>query len=95
MYQKYGEPVEGSRLAEAISSAVNLLSVTFAKVYFPTFSNGIKEIARYLGLRLCEEGRAQRNGINNQGNNLTKGKQLAPTRGVESQRVSDRAKKGN
>jgi predicted RecB family nuclease len=28
---------------------VNLLSVTFAKVYFPTFSNGIKEIARYLG----------------------------------------------
>ena len=49
MYQKYGVPVEGSYLAEAISSAVNLLSVTFAKVYFPTFSNGIKEIAGYLG----------------------------------------------
>ena len=49
MYQKHGVPVEGSRLAEAMSSAVNLLSVTFAKVYFPTFSNGIKEIARYLG----------------------------------------------
>jgi hypothetical protein len=32
MYQKYGVPVEGSCLAEAISSAVNLLSVTFAKV---------------------------------------------------------------
>ena len=44
--------------AEAISSAVNLLSVTFAKVHFPTFSNGIKEIERYLGLRLCEEARA-------------------------------------
>jgi predicted RecB family nuclease len=43
MYRKYGEPVGGSRLAEVISSAVNLLSVTFAKVYFPTFSNGIKE----------------------------------------------------
>ena len=49
MYQKYGVPVEGSCLAEVISSAVNLLSVTFAKVYFPTFSNGIKEIAGYLG----------------------------------------------
>ncbi len=49
MYQKYGELVGGSRLAEAITSAVNLLSVTFAKVYFPTFSNGIKEIAKYLG----------------------------------------------
>ena len=51
MRQKYGEPVEGSRLAEAISSAVNLLSVMFAKVYFPTFSNGIKEIASYLGFK--------------------------------------------
>ena len=49
MYQKYGDSVEGSRLADAIGSAVNLLSFTFAKVYFPTFSNGIKEIARYLG----------------------------------------------
>jgi Transposase IS66 family/RNase_H superfamily len=49
MYQKYGELVGGSRFAEAITSAVNLLSVTFAKVYFPTFSNGIKEIAKYLG----------------------------------------------
>jgi predicted RecB family nuclease len=48
MYQKYGEPVGGSRLAEVISSAVNLLSVMFAKVYFPTFSNGIKEIAKFL-----------------------------------------------
>jgi predicted RecB family nuclease len=48
MVQKYGERVEDSRVAEAISSAVNLLSVMFAKVYFPTFSNGIKEIARYL-----------------------------------------------
>jgi predicted RecB family nuclease len=49
MLQKYGELVGGARLAEALSSAVNLLAVTFAKVYFPTFSNGIKEIAKYLG----------------------------------------------
>jgi predicted RecB family nuclease len=49
MDQKYGEVVGGSCLGEAISSAVNLLSVIFANVYFPTFSNGIKEIAKYLG----------------------------------------------
>jgi predicted RecB family nuclease len=49
MDQKYGEVVGGSSLGEAISSAVNLLSVIFANVYFPTFSNGIKEIAKYLG----------------------------------------------
>ena len=49
MDQKYGEVVGGSCLGEAISSAVNLLSVIFANVYFPTFSNGIKEVAKYLG----------------------------------------------
>jgi hypothetical protein len=57
MHQKYGEPVGGSRLAEAITSAVNLLSVTFANVYFPTFSNGIKEIAKYLGFEMGEPSR--------------------------------------
>ena len=31
--------------------AVNLLSVIFAQVYFPTFSNGLKEIAGNLGFR--------------------------------------------
>ena len=28
---------------------VNLVSVIFAQIYFPTFSNGLKEIAEYLG----------------------------------------------
>ena len=49
MYDRYGVPLEGSVIAKAIESAVNLLSVIFTQVYFPTFSNGIKEIAGYLG----------------------------------------------
>jgi predicted RecB family nuclease len=51
MCERYGEPAEGSVAAKAIQTAVNLLSVTFAQVYFPTFSNGLKEIAGNLGFR--------------------------------------------
>ncbi len=32
-----------------MQSARNLLSAIFAHVYFPTYSNGLKEIGRYLG----------------------------------------------
>lgn len=49
MCDRYGEPLESSVMAKAIESAVNLLSVIFAQIYFPTFSNGLKEIAGYLG----------------------------------------------
>jgi len=49
MCDRYGEPPASSVMAQVIESAVNLLSVTFAQIYFPTFSNGLKEIAGYLG----------------------------------------------
>ena len=51
MCERYGEPLQGSKAAGAIRASVNLLSVTFARVYFPTFSNGLKEIAGFLGFR--------------------------------------------
>jgi predicted RecB family nuclease len=51
MGERHGKPHEGSVAAKAIKAAVNLLSVIFAKVYFPTFSNGLKEIAGHLGFR--------------------------------------------
>jgi predicted RecB family nuclease len=50
MGERFGEPPVGS-VARAIQVAVNLLSVIFAQVYFPTFSNGLKEIAGNLGFR--------------------------------------------
>jgi hypothetical protein len=50
MCEQHGEPPDGS-VARAIQAGVNLLSVTFAQVYFPTFSNGLKEIAGNLGFR--------------------------------------------
>jgi predicted RecB family nuclease len=51
MSSRHGEPREGSTVSLAIERAVNLLSLIFAHIYFPTFSNGLKEIAEYLGFR--------------------------------------------
>lgn len=49
MCARYGAPPEGSAVATAITSAVNLLSEMYAQVYFPTHSNSLKEVARFLG----------------------------------------------
>ena len=51
MCEKYGGPPNGSGAAKALESAVNLLSVIFGQIYFPTYSNGLKEIAGWLGFR--------------------------------------------
>jgi predicted RecB family nuclease len=48
MSDRHAAPQEGSAVARAIKSSINLLSIVFAQVYFPAFSNGLKEIARYL-----------------------------------------------
>jgi predicted RecB family nuclease len=49
MGERYGGPREGSTSAVAIAHPINLLSLVYARIYFPTFSNGLKDIARYLG----------------------------------------------
>jgi hypothetical protein len=41
----YGGPCEDSAAATAIENAANLVSFVFAQVYFPTSSNGLKDIA--------------------------------------------------
>ena len=51
MCQRYGGPPEGSHAATAVGRATNLLSFIYAQIYFPTYSNGLKEIAGYLGFR--------------------------------------------
>jgi len=51
MRERHGGPREGSAAATAIEHAVNLLTFVFARIYFPTFSNGLKEIADYLRFR--------------------------------------------
>ena len=49
MCDRHGKPPEGSAVTEVVRTGVNLLSVIFARIYFPTYSNGLKDIARWLG----------------------------------------------
>jgi len=51
MCERHGGPPNGSGAAKALESSVNLLSVIFGQIYFPTYSNGLKEIADWLGFR--------------------------------------------
>lgn len=51
MCERHGRPPAGSQVATAVDHATNLLSFIYAQIYFPTHSNGLKEIAGYLGFR--------------------------------------------
>jgi predicted RecB family nuclease len=52
MKERYGAGGENADLAAQLSAqAVNLLSVIYGRIYFPTYSNSLKEIAQYLGFR--------------------------------------------
>ena len=53
--ERYGEAVEKpGYLDQLIAGSVNLLSVIYAQIYFPTYSNSLKEIAQYLGFQWSE-----------------------------------------
>jgi predicted RecB family nuclease len=51
MCERHGPPPAGSQAATAVDRATNLLSFIYAQIYFPTYSNGLKEITGYLGFR--------------------------------------------
>jgi len=49
MKERYGEAIENPAFVDQlIAGSVNLLSPIYAQIYFPTYSNGLKEIAQYL-----------------------------------------------
>ena len=51
MIQSYGGPGKASTAANSLHSAQNLLSFVFGRIYFPTHSNGLKEVASIAGAR--------------------------------------------
>ena len=51
MHERYGEPQGNSSAAKALHSCLNLLTVIFTQFYFPTFSNGLKDVASSIGYR--------------------------------------------
>jgi len=56
MRERYPNAGITAFLDELVLSALNLLSIIYAHVYFPTYSNGLKEVGQYLGCRWSEEG---------------------------------------
>jgi len=49
-----GPPANAIGAVHAIEHSVNLLSTIYAQVYFPAYSNGLKEIAKTLGFKWSE-----------------------------------------
>jgi predicted RecB family nuclease len=50
MINRYPEVVDDASFLDQIyTQSINLLSTIYAHIYFPTYSNGLKEIAHYLG----------------------------------------------
>jgi predicted RecB family nuclease len=50
MKQRYGNGGEGAiDLDQLIKDAVNVLTIIYAQIYFPTYSNGLKEIGTLIG----------------------------------------------
>jgi predicted RecB family nuclease len=49
MHKRHGGPPPNSPAAKAIDSAHNLVSTIFARIYYPTYTNSLKEIAGYCG----------------------------------------------
>ncbi len=54
MQKRYPNIEQATLLDQLMTSAVNLLSIIYPQVYFPTYSNGLKDIAHHLGFRWSE-----------------------------------------
>jgi predicted RecB family nuclease len=54
MKDRYNSLQDVESIATVVDSVINLLTVTFAQIYFPTYSNNLKEVAGYLGLSWSE-----------------------------------------
>ncbi len=52
MQERYSKTPNDALLVNQLSiESINLLSVIYSQIYFPTYSNGIKDIAQYLGFQ--------------------------------------------
>jgi predicted RecB family nuclease len=55
MSKKYGSEKDEELLKNIRSCMVNVLSLIYANIYFPTYTNGLKDIGRYLGQNWTEQ----------------------------------------
>ena len=54
MKKRYPNIEQAGLLDQLMTSAVNLVSIIYPRIYFPTYSNGLKDIASRLGFRWSE-----------------------------------------
>jgi predicted RecB family nuclease len=54
MKERHGGLVDASVATRPIDSVINLVSVMFAQIYFPTYTNGLKEVVGWLGFKWSE-----------------------------------------
>lgn len=55
LIKRYGcEASPSEDLVYTLKNSLNLLTIVYSHIYFPTYSNGLKEIARYLGFNWSE-----------------------------------------
>jgi len=54
MKKRYPTAGSANLLDRLMESAVNLLAIVYAQVYFPTYSNSLKDVAKYLGFSWSE-----------------------------------------
>jgi predicted RecB family nuclease len=56
MLKRYPDTINNfPSLDQVANEAINLLSIIYAQIYFPTYSNSLKEIAQYLGFRWSDK----------------------------------------
>lgn len=53
LLKRYGCPMDAAP-ENAVQRPINLLSIIYAHIYFPTYSNGLKDLARFLGFDWSE-----------------------------------------
>jgi transposase-like protein len=56
MKERYSKTSHDVLLVDQLSTeSINLLSVIYSQIYFPTYSNGLKDIAQYLGFKWSDD----------------------------------------
>ncbi len=64
MKERYCKDSDDIELVDRlVATSLNLLGLTYAHIYFPTYSNGLKEIAGYLGFHWSEKNSSGRQAL--------------------------------
>jgi predicted RecB family nuclease len=53
--QKFALPEDVEVISSLVNNSLNVLSLIYANVFFPTYSNGLKDIGTYLGVKWTSE----------------------------------------